>query len=439
MNNRSKIKNLFINFVLVISMLASILGGVILINSGDKKTAKAIETEMPSDIKFVHQPTPIEINGYNSEDGFEYKNGHSNYIQIKDLIYYVNGEKLYSDSNGKMESSDLIYDTPTTSTVNVGIKGSSKKIVNIYTDRSAIIYNGIRYFLKDGKLYSDINCSIESGFLYSETGTELLMYSDANPYTEPINDYVEINGNTYYVYDNDLYSKQYFKPSNNSELKTSISSTNTSVWFEVGTSVIDGEYYEVLINGTPYYAKTTWDKRLYTKTGSYEVATPSEFTFREDLDVISGKNYVVATFQHSATGVVDTSFIYRDGLTYYVIDGGIYRNCMTSASISLVSDGNNKYHGTIKIHADEGLNGYLEGDIIASGSDTELTIHIIEPYVAPGDNGNVFDEPEFYKPIQKNSDIFRITKQSNSYSAKPLGNMKEYFDGIAHEITVNKQ
>ena len=112
---------------------------------------------------------------------------------------------------------------------------------------------------------------------------------------------------------------------------------------------------------------------------------------------------------------------------------------MTSASISLVSDGNNKYHGTIKIHADEGLNGYLEGDIIASGSDTELTIHIIEPYVAPGDNGNVFDEPEFYKPIQKNSDIFRITKQSNSYSAKPLGNMKEYFDGIAHEITVNKQ
>ena len=122
-----------------------------------------------------------------------------------------------------------------------------------------------------------------------------------------------------------------------------------------------------------------------------------------------------------------------------VIDGGIYRNCMTSASISLVSDGKNKYHGTIKIHADEGLNGYLEGDIIASGSDTELTIHIIEPYVAPGDNGNVFDEPEFYKPIQKNSDIFRITKQSNSYSAKPLGNMKEYFDGIAHEITVNKQ
>ena len=122
-----------------------------------------------------------------------------------------------------------------------------------------------------------------------------------------------------------------------------------------------------------------------------------------------------------------------------VIDGGIYRNCMTSASISLVSDGDNKYHGMIKIHADEGLNGYLEGDIIASGSDTELTIHIIEPYVAPGDNGNVFDEPEFYKPIQKNSDIFRITKQSNSYSAKPLGNMKEYFDGIAHEITVNKQ
>lgn len=122
-----------------------------------------------------------------------------------------------------------------------------------------------------------------------------------------------------------------------------------------------------------------------------------------------------------------------------VVDGGMYRNCMTSAAISLVSDGNNRYHGTIKIHAGEGLNGYLEGDIIASGSDTELTIHIIEPYVAPGDNGNVFDEPEFYKPIQKNSDIFRITKQGNSYSAKPLGNMKEYFDGIADEITVNKK
>ena len=88
---------------------------------------------------------------------------------------------------------------------------------------------------------------------------------------------------------------------------------------------------------------------------------------------------------------------------------------------------------------DTNKNGYLEGDIIASGSDTELTIHIIEPYIAPGDNGNVFDEPEFYKPIQKNSDIFRITKQGNSYSAKPLGNMKDYFDGIADEITVNKQ
>ena len=112
---------------------------------------------------------------------------------------------------------------------------------------------------------------------------------------------------------------------------------------------------------------------------------------------------------------------------------------MTSAAISLVSDGNNKYHGIIKIHANDGLRGYLEGDITASGSDTELTIHIIEPYVAPGDNGNVFDEPEFYKPIQKNSDIFRIIKQGNSYSAKPLGNMKDYFDGIADEITVNKQ
>lgn len=122
-----------------------------------------------------------------------------------------------------------------------------------------------------------------------------------------------------------------------------------------------------------------------------------------------------------------------------VIDGGMYRNCLTSASINLVSDGNNKYHGTIKIHAGEGLNGYLEGNIIASGSDTELTIHIIEPYIVPGDNGNVFDEPEFYKPIQKNSDIFRITKQGSSYSAKPLGNMKDYFDGIADEITVNKQ
>ena len=122
-----------------------------------------------------------------------------------------------------------------------------------------------------------------------------------------------------------------------------------------------------------------------------------------------------------------------------VIEGGMYRNCLTSASINLVSDGNNKYHGTIKIHAGEGLNGYLEGDITARGSDTELTIHIIEPYIAPGDNGNVFDEPEFYKPIQKNSDIFRITKQGNSYSAKPLGNMKDYFDGIADEITVNKQ
>ena len=53
-----------------------------------------------------------------------------------------------------------------------------------------------------------------------------------------------------------------------------------------------------------------------------------------------------------------------------VVDGGMYRNCLTSASRRLVSDGNNKYHGTIKLHAGEGLNGYLEGHIIASGSDT---------------------------------------------------------------------
>ena len=50
-----------------------------------------------------------------------------------------------------------------------------------------------------------------------------------------------------------------------------------------------------------------------------------------------------------------------------VIDGGMYRICMTSAAISLVSDGNNKYHGIIKIHANDGLSGYLEGDITASG------------------------------------------------------------------------
>lgn len=121
-----------------------------------------------------------------------------------------------------------------------------------------------------------------------------------------------------------------------------------------------------------------------------------------------------------------------------VIEGGIYRNCYTCAFIDLVSDGNNNYHGTIKIQAGDGLNGCLEGNITANGSDTELTIHITEPYVTSGDNGNVFDEPEFYKPIQKNSDIFRITKHGTSYSAQPLGNMSDYFDGIADETLVNK-
>lgn len=122
-----------------------------------------------------------------------------------------------------------------------------------------------------------------------------------------------------------------------------------------------------------------------------------------------------------------------------VIEGGIYRNCYTCAFIDLVSDGNNNYHGTIKIQAGDGLNGCLEGNITANGSDAELTIHITEPYVTSGDNGNVFDEPEFYKPIQKNSDIFRITKHGTSYSAQPLGNMSDYFDGIADETLVNRQ
>ena len=122
-----------------------------------------------------------------------------------------------------------------------------------------------------------------------------------------------------------------------------------------------------------------------------------------------------------------------------IIEGGMYRNCLTCAYIDLVSDGNNNYHGTIKIHASDGLNGCLEGNVTANGSARELTIQIIEPYVTPGDNGNVFDEPEFYKPIQKNSDIFRITKQGVCYSAHPLGNMSDYFDGIADEIIVNKQ
>lgn len=126
-----------------------------------------------------------------------------------------------------------------------------------------------------------------------------------------------------------------------------------------------------------------------------------------------------------------------DGRT--VIEGGMYRNCYTIAFIDLVSDGNNNYHGTIKIQAGDGLNGCLEGDITANGSDTELTIHIIEPYVASGNNGNVFDEPEFYKPIQKNSDIFRIIKHGTNYSVQPLGNMSDYFDGIADETLVHKQ
>ena len=126
-----------------------------------------------------------------------------------------------------------------------------------------------------------------------------------------------------------------------------------------------------------------------------------------------------------------------DGRT--VIEGGMYRNCYTCAFIDLVSDGNNNYHGTIKIQAGDGLNGCLEGNITANGSDSELTIHIIEPYVTSGNNGNVFDEPEFYKPIQKNSDIFRIIKHGTSYSVQPLGNMSDYFDGIADETIVNKQ
>lgn len=156
----------------------------------------------------------------------------------------------------------------------------------------------------------------------------------------------------------------------------------------------------------------------------------------DTYDVVEAVDSVAVDTDEDDTEIEAAETGAWDGRT--VIEGGIYRNCNTCAFIDLVSDGNNNYHGTIKIQAGDGLNGCLEGNITANGSDTELTIHIIEPYVTSGDNGNVFDEPEFYKPIQKNSDIFRITKHDTDYSVQPLGNMSDYFDGIADETLVNK-
>lgn len=123
-----------------------------------------------------------------------------------------------------------------------------------------------------------------------------------------------------------------------------------------------------------------------------------------------------------------------------IIQGGMYRLCVTCAAIDLVSDGGGQYHGTINISAGNDVGddsfGSLGADITATENGNKLSIKVSTTYANAGSDGDVFNDETYYKNIKNNSVVFELINNGGSYSVNPVGNMKDYFDGIAEENTV---
>lgn len=124
-----------------------------------------------------------------------------------------------------------------------------------------------------------------------------------------------------------------------------------------------------------------------------------------------------------------------------MIYGGIYKNCQTLCMFDLEKTGKETYTGTISLllGGEDDMErfspdrGMLEGKVRGKTNGNTITIVLDEyktedPYEAIA-----------YGELKSGQQIFRLTYDKGNYSAKPVGKMEYFFDGVTDETRIFKK
>jgi len=165
MNTRSKMKNIFINLFLALSMVLSVFGSAFLLKPYTKKTdaAGAESSALPSSLKFTASKSKAQVSDYSTDLGFEYVGDQLNYISANNILYFydIPNNKLYTDPDYLFQAKDVTYtydeNNQELAITKRGDLSSTK--YKLFNDVYMVEYSGSRYFLKNGVLYNDVNCT----------------------------------------------------------------------------------------------------------------------------------------------------------------------------------------------------------------------------------------------------------------------------------------
>ena len=171
--------------------------------------------------------------------------------------------------------------------------------------------------------------------------------------------------------------------------------------------------------------------------------SPSEYIPEESSVAVAQPNDSIGTesyIQPPTTMTVDDPYdasndVYDPWLGNMKIEGSVYRVCDTSARLSLEKNGEGTYKGEIWMGLGEyydeystrfiNYKGELNGTIRAKADDNNLLVTMVSSSTKAGTDGNLISE----WPISDGSQILLITKNGESFSAKAIGKMENYFDG----------
>ena len=124
-----------------------------------------------------------------------------------------------------------------------------------------------------------------------------------------------------------------------------------------------------------------------------------------------------------------------------MIYGGIYRNCQTLCVFDLEKSEKGMYVGEINLllggEDDMGRfsssNGMLEGKVRGKKDGNSITI-VLDEYTIEDPYGAIA-----YGELKSGQQIFRLTYENGNYSAKPVGKMEYFFDGVTDETRIYKK
>lgn len=136
----------------------------------------------------------------------------------------------------------------------------------------------------------------------------------------------------------------------------------------------------------------------------------------------------------------DDEFAYDPWVGGMEIDGFVYRTCNVKCGLFLEKESKGMYSGTITLvlgTQDDELNGFtneyggMDGKVRAKLDGNTLVVVLDSYTIKPGSEGNYIAGR-----VSKGAQIYRITYNGGTYTAKAIGKMEAFHD--CDEITVKK-